>query len=292
MKKLVLLTFSLISCGAFAQLTAQNLANAAKDTRYLALGDSLAFGLNPFIQPPNLSKYIGYPDFVSQTLHETLANASCPGETSGTFDGTSSTYYPGYDCTPLRKSGLFVPYNGAANQLQYAVNYLKTNPNVKLVTINIGVNDLGILQADCTEQNAGNPIAIAACETAQLPGVLGTYATNLEIIFSALRGTGYTGPIVFLNASAFNYADPLQVGAITALNQVVSTVNLAGGFNITIADAYHAFALVAAPFGGDVCKTGLLLKNPDGSCDTHPTTAGQALLGATVVSALASSAVK
>ena len=39
---------------------------------------------------------------------------------------------------------LFINYSGA--QMDYAVKYLKTNPNVDLVTINIGGNDLALVQ--------------------------------------------------------------------------------------------------------------------------------------------------
>ena len=272
-------------CCAFP-LAAQNLNTAAPNSRYLALGDSLAFGFNPAIQPPDLSKYIGYPVFVSQALGYSLANASCPGETSGTFAGTSDTFLQGFNCAPLRQSGLFVPYNGAPNQLQYAVNYLKSNSGVKLVTIDIGVNDLGVVQTECTEQFPSNPLLITACELPQLPAVIGAYEANLTKIFHALRATGYNGNIAFLTGYAFNYADLVQVGAITTLNQTVSTVNLLGGFHIIIADGFKAFQIASSPFGGDPCKAGLLLKKQDGTCDTHPSPLGHGLLAATVSAAV------
>ncbi len=276
---------SLFAFFCLASADAQNLKNAAKDTRYLALGDSLAFGYNPLVQPPNLSEYVGYPDIVSTLLHLKLANASCPGETSGTLDGSSSVYLPGFDCATLEaEGGLFVPYNGTPNQLAYAVKYLQENPNAKLVTINIGVNDIGVLQAECTAEGAGNAAAIAACEQSGLPGVLNTFGQNLATIFGGLRSTEYTGPIVALNAFAFSYSDPLQVEAFTALNQVIASVS--AKFNVAVADTYRTFEAVAAPFGGDDCKAGLLLKLSNGTCDTHPTAAGQALLAATVLGAL------
>src|SRR5262245_5093343 len=52
------------SCALFLSLAAaQSPANADKNTRYLSLGDSLAFGLNPLIAP-TLGNFIGYPEIV------------------------------------------------------------------------------------------------------------------------------------------------------------------------------------------------------------------------------------
>jgi hypothetical protein len=41
--------------------------------------------------------------------------------------------------------------------------------------------------------------------------------------------------------------------------------------------------VASAPFGGDSCAAGLLVKLPDGTCDTHPSLAGQELLASTVL---------
>ena len=160
LKRSIALVF-FIGCAGLYPIFAQNPANAASNTRYLALGDSLAFGFNPFIDPPDLSQYNGYPNMVSTALHLNVANASCPGETSSSFiaGGAGLT---GYVCganpevtvigangapvlPPSRFNCLFLT-NGATSQLQYAMNYLKSNPNPKLVTINIGGNDLAPLQ--------------------------------------------------------------------------------------------------------------------------------------------------
>jgi lysophospholipase L1-like esterase len=51
---------------------AQNPNNAIKDTQYLALGDSLSFGYNPTV-PANVNNYHGYPEFVSDGIHEKVA---------------------------------------------------------------------------------------------------------------------------------------------------------------------------------------------------------------------------
>src|SRR5579872_715214 len=263
---------------------AQNTSNAAKNTGYLALGDSLAFGYNPLIQPPDLSQYVGYPEIIASALRMSLANASCPGETSGTFAGTSMEYYPGFNCATLRaNNGLFVPYNGAQTQLDYAVAYLQANPNPKLVTIDIGGNDLGILQATCTANYNGNLAGILLCEETGLPGVLATFGRNLTLIYSCLRATGYAGTIIAMNYYAFNYLDPVQVAAFTALNTVIAAVSTP--FGVHVGNAYLAFQLATTYSRGDACAAGLLIKLQNGTCDTHPSLAGQALLAATMLTA-------
>jgi lysophospholipase L1-like esterase len=246
------------------------------NTPYLALGDSIAFGFNPQVKW-DLKNYVGYPLILSNLLHLNLTNGSCPGETSGTFAGTSLTYFPGFDCKALSaKHQLFVSYNGSS-QLNYAIKYLQAHPNTALVTVNIAGNDLGLLQVSC----AGDPV----CELAGLPATVSAAGQNLDIIFSNLRGAGYYGPIVALNYYAFNYTDPTQVGAFTALNTAIATTAALHG--VIVADAYKAFLWASARTAGDACAAGLLLKNPKTkTCDTHPSDAGQALLAATVFKAI------
>src|SRR5688572_12990056 len=54
--------------------------------KYLALGDSIAFGFNPLITTPGSpNAYRGYPEVIGTILHNSVTNASCPGETSGSL---------------------------------------------------------------------------------------------------------------------------------------------------------------------------------------------------------------
>src|SRR5581483_7677551 len=80
--------------------------NVAKTTRYLALGDSIAFGFNPTV-PIDLENYHGYPQFVAAEVHRRLANASCFGETSGSFLSPTA---PDFGCRAWKQAGhpLFV----------------------------------------------------------------------------------------------------------------------------------------------------------------------------------------
>jgi lysophospholipase L1-like esterase len=253
-------------------MLAQNPNNAIHDTRYLALGDSIPFGYDPTV-PVNLNNYHGYPEFVSAAIHWKVANASCFGETSGSFLSATA---PDFGCREWKQAGypLFISYSGT--QMDYAVNYLTNNPNPEFVTINIGGNDLALLEVNCNFD--------FTCELAGLPAVLATYGQNMLTIFTNLRVQAkYQGPIVLLTYYAFNYADPVQVGAFTELNGIAS--GIATSFGAKIADGFTAFLVAATPFGGDSCKAGLLIQLPDGTCDTHPSRAGQQLLATTVEAA-------
>src|SRR5690349_4558012 len=72
-------------------LLAGNAAGAAQpDGKYLALGDSVAFGYVPSgaVPPPNYfdpTSFVGYPELLAQQLGVHVANASCPGETTGSM---------------------------------------------------------------------------------------------------------------------------------------------------------------------------------------------------------------
>jgi len=251
-------------------MLAQNPNNAIKDTRYLALGDSVAFGYNPTV-PVSLSNYHGYPEFVSDGIHRKVANASCFGETSGSFLSTTA---PDFGCRQWKQAGnpLFVPYS--ETQMDYAVDYLAKNPNPEFVTINIGGNDLAVLQQNCNFD--------LMCELNGLQGVLSTYGQNMFAIFTNLRvKAGYQGPIVLLTYYAFNYNDPVLVPVFMDLNGIAS--GIATSFGAKIADGFTAFQVAAAPFGGDSCNAGLLIKLSNGTCDTHPSLAGQELLANTIL---------
>jgi len=259
----VWIVFSLISTVSWA-------TDIQRDTRYLALGDSVAFGYNPLVVPVNLSEYTGYPDLVSKLIHRKVANASCFGESSGSFLSLTA---PDTGCHLWRANfPLYVSYAGT--QMQYALDYLKANAKkTDLITIDIGANDLGVLLAECQGD--------LQCAVSGLPAVLATYATNLTTIFADIRQAGYFGPIVAVTSYAANYADATEVTGLTSLNAVL--IGLAPAFDVTIADAFTAFLAADTTFAGDSCAAGLLIRLPNGTCDIHPSLAGQALIAQTVV---------
>src|SRR6202040_1386124 len=76
---------ALFFLGCALAITPAAATDLPRNTRYLALGDSIAFGYNPLVIPVDVDEYVGYPEIVSQIVHRKVANASCFGESSGSF---------------------------------------------------------------------------------------------------------------------------------------------------------------------------------------------------------------
>jgi hypothetical protein len=69
---------------------------------------------------------------------------------------------------------------------------------------------------------------------------------------------------------------------VSAMNDIKSHVQM----TVKVADAFAAFKVEAEKHGGKTCDTGLLIKNPDGTCDIHPSQAGHELIANTIEAAL------
>jgi len=244
---------------------------------YLALGDSLPFGYNPLIQPPDLADYLGYPTLISAITKNSLTNASCPFETTGTFLSGGTTPDGAFGCQVWRttsglKKPLFVSYMGP--QMDYAASFLQSHPNTQMVTLQLGGNDLADVQLLCNGDSV--------CELLNLPAALVQIGANLSTTIANIRGAGYSGLIVLVNYYAFNYTSLSQTTAFSALAQTMDVVALSP--NVKVADVFKAFALASAPFHGDTCAAGLRIMlnhfNPltGDNCDVHPSFAGHALI--------------
>jgi hypothetical protein len=252
-------------------------AASARHAEYLALGDSLAFGYNPLVDPAKPARFIGYTDFVAVVVRDTLTNASCPGETSSHFIDLAGS---DRGCGTFRSAyRLHVAYPGT--QLAFADAFLATHPNTQLVTIDIGANDLNVLVDSCGGR--GN----VPCILNGLPGMLLTLGSNLSTIYGHLRTVdGYQGKLVALTFPSLDYADPILTGVVQQLDLVVATVTLAWGG--IVADGFGPWASASAAFGGDTCAAGLrvVTSTTPRTCDDHPSLLGHALLAWAIVRAL------
>jgi lysophospholipase L1-like esterase len=237
-------------------------ASANDDAGYLALGDSVAFGFSPLVfasNPTDTDAYVGYPEDLSKHV----ANASCSGETSTSL----ILGPPDNGCAAFRSvAPLHITYSGT--QLAFAVRFVQTHPTTRLVTIDIGANDLFVLLRTC----AGS----SSCFAAGFPVMLSTLATNLATIYGSLRAAGFRGDLVALTYYVTNYNDRNAVMVLGAINQVVATITTA--FGGRVADGFGAFKTEAAEAGGDSCVAGLLIQLPTGGCDIHPSKMGQKVL--------------
>jgi len=257
--------------------SATPVTRSAADGTYLALGDSVAFGYVPpqAVPPPNYfdpGSFVGYPEDVAQALRIRVSNASCPGETTASFlvpgarsNGCENS--PSSTITAYRTQyPLHVQYQGT--QMQYALKYLAVHRDTRLVTIGIGANDVFL----CQETTAD-----ACVSAAEFQAVLQEIQANLTTIYTLIRDVAhYHGLLVALTYYSVTYSDPAQVAGTEALDSVIASVT--EKFGGKVADGFAAFEGPSAAFGGYPCAAGLLIKLPDGTCNIHPSHAGQLLL--------------
>ena len=252
--------------------------------RYLALGDSLAFGyiIQAGFEYVNPENFVSYADYTARMLRFDLVNAACPGETSGSFLSTSA---PDLGCRDIRAVfPLHVAYS--STQIDFATAYLKAHPRtIRLLTIDIGANDVFLLQNACAQTT--NP---EQCVQSALPGVLGMIELNVETILGELRATGYKGVIVVANYYSLDFSDPQQNQLAAAVNAVLAGAASAHG--AVIADVFTAFrnALPTTLTGDNfTCKAGLLNPTPQNQfvCDIHASQSGHRLIAKAIASAYA-----
>lgn len=255
---------------------------------YLALGDSVAFGYRePTTFPPpkytDPKSFVGYPEEIGSALGLRVANASCSGETSGSFVSTSNPSYACETPTGYRTNfPLHVKYRDKdQSQLTYAVDFLKRHRNTRLVTLGIGAND-GFL---CQATNGGT------CAGPALGATLAGVQKNVNQILWNLRYRAhYFGQIVIVNYYSTDYRSAAANGSSQGINQVVAAA--AKPYNVKVADQYAAYQNAAQYSGGDSCAAGLLTqlfpkqtKTSSGAqtgCGVHPSVAGQNVLAATI----------
>jgi lysophospholipase L1-like esterase len=274
-----------IVCLAGMLLAAAGSATAAdRDNALgLSLGDSVVFGYitkagHAYVNPTN---FIGYPEHDSLLLNLAIANAACPGETSGSLLSATAA---DNGCHAFRAAfPLHVPYS--STQIAFATAYLRLHRSVRVVTIGVGANDLFLLQASCA--TTPNP---TACVDAEFPSVLASISANMAKILQDIRSTGYGGEIVIVNYYSLDYSDTANTEITKLLNQSIAAP--ARSFGAVVADVFTAFqkAVSNPAIGGKLCNAGLLNVNPQdptqATCDVHPSQSGQRLIAETVARAV------
>jgi hypothetical protein len=272
-------------------------AFADSNYTYLALGDSLPFGMNITLFPPysptvpTPADFIGFPEVAAAAMHVSVLNASCPGETSGSFldvtaldngcNGPHLVPPPVVNFSFKSSIGLHAAYSGS--QMDFAVSELKANKSINLVTLTIGADD-GLLVLPQLLQCNGD----STCANKVLSPVLQAYATNLAKILTGIRAQ-YQGTLMLMT---YYSPDPSLDGFAVALNgtmtQVAAQLSATPGFApITIADGFAAFQIVSASANHNACQAGLLIPLPPSPlnllpCDIHPSPRGRDLLATLV----------
>lgn len=262
---------ALLSTAILLVLGAAPASASVEGHRYLALGDSVAFGYNPLLVRAGLAGdpnvFIGYPEIAASTLGMEDVNASCPGETTGGF--ISLTNGADFLCLPYR-AHFPLHVNYTTSQLDYAIAYLSSHHDVRLITMDIGAND--VFKAGCTT---------AACIGAVLAGI----EANLRFIYGQIRNVAhYHHALVTVTYYSLSY-DPASAAATETLNAPIIAATLA--FGGKVASGFDAFKGPALAAGGSSCAAGLLIVVAPGVCDVHPTPLGRDLLANAVVDAIA-----
>ncbi|MDX6658504.1 MAG: hypothetical protein QOH62_3297 [Solirubrobacteraceae bacterium] len=206
-------------------------AKSASPPRYLALGDSLAAGMQPDSRGRDRPTSEGYVNVLGSALARDepglrTLTLSCGGAT------TTTLLQGGASCQP----------RGQAGQVQRAERYLAAHPEVTLVTVDIGDNDV----EPCV--NIGNGDIDRACVQRGLARV----RRNLPVIARRLRAaagpsTHVVGLVdydqflsLWLKGSAGQAAARRSVSVIRSLNSLATSIYRTAG--LTVADAGARFA--------------------------------------------------
>jgi lysophospholipase L1-like esterase len=256
--------------GSVAQAEPQALTEAS----LLALGDSIAFGYNPFGDFTKAKNFVGYPELLKSDYD--VKNASCPGETSGSLLSATA---PDNGCRNYRAAyPLHVNYGKNPTQIDYALSRLNGDEGEDvptLVTLNVSGNDIFLLQKKC----AADPANYAKCFSDGSTALITSIAQNVGTIFWRIRNEGgYRGRLVYMTLYSLDYTTPSTVTFVTTLNYYVSQA--ARQFGAQVADAYGAFQTAAGT--QTPCSAGLLLPQPSGGCDVHPSALGAKILAQSV----------
>jgi len=279
----------LVSAVALFSLGAVPASASNEGHGYLALGDSVAFGFHPVTPTTPITdrldprNFIGYPEIVAQRLNIEDVNASCSGEATGGFidaHGLDNSCRGYRSLWPLHTA-----YTGT--QLAFAVNYLKANPRTRLVTLNLDANDFFRVTSG-PSKDFWPPSTCFTPDFVAYFSSTGCAVQNLETIFAAIRGTGYSGLIVAMTYYALDYSDRTGLFVSGLLNGAMETA-AAHSDRVLVASGFKAWQPFTAAFGGSSCKAGLLIPTSATTCDIHPTPAGRDLLAGAIVQTIADS---
>jgi lysophospholipase L1-like esterase len=231
---------------------------------YLALGDSLAFGIQP-----NGDFTHGYVNDLFQTLQsegtKDVTDLGCPFETSTTFITGGCLGSPS---TPA--------------QLTTAVTFLKMHPGkVSPVTLDIGANDIlrdiTVTPSGCTENIDQFNTDLATLDS-NLTG------TILPQLLAALTVNGRVkGSIVMMNYyDPFQNVCPVSVPFMQTLNQHLAAD--VTGFG-SIVDVFGAFGGATIP-NPNICTLTWMCTSPPLGPDIHPTNQGYDVIADTFEAAI------
>jgi len=294
---IVLGTLWLMACTPLPPAASANDVASPPAPIYLALGDSLAYGMQIgklkqqlALGPLDPARFdSGYVDLLAAQLRTRnpnwhAINLGCPGETSASFiDGPCAYATNGkpFGSTPLP---LHQAYTGA--QLEAALAVLRQQRDqVRLISFDLGINDLRGVEAACTEH--GDAVRFEACMRAHWPNAEAQISAHLEQILTALRQAAPHATLLVVTyydwQAGGKYATSPPVQALD--RAIVAAAARVGARTI---DTYALFNGTTAPDDALAAHQRLcaLTLYCGSTHDLHPSDAGYALIAAQLAAAL------
>ena len=247
-------------------LTLAVLVSAARgvtesESYYLALGDSIAYGMQPTKMKPGARPAdfkTGYVDVVAARLRKLspglqVVNYGCPGESTVTFVRGGCPAF----ADRIRLHDAF-----RGSQLKAALAFLRAHPgDVGLITLTLYGNDwLPVLLDTCKGK--------VACARARAPEATAAFGSRLASIIRQLRAAAPNADIVA--TGAWN-PDPSQLAALKPVYRSLeaSIVKAAAPSNARVARMLPVFN-PSADGQARLCALTFICSNGD----PHPTDAG------------------
>jgi lysophospholipase L1-like esterase len=241
---------------------------------YLALGDSLTYGIQPAkvdagLEPSGFDT--GFVDVFARRLRKLapklqVVNYSCPGESTVTFVAGGCPWL-------ARGRALHDPFHGA--QLGAALKFLRAHPDeVSPITLNLGGNDAQAFSNACQGS--------FTCARARAPRALKQLASRLGSIVHQLRVAAPKANIIVIglwnnDLTTTRQSDPLY----RTLDLTIGRVAADAGARF--ADPFPLFNPQGSPARRKtrICVYTFICSRGDG----HPTDAGYRALAGAVYSA-------
>jgi GDSL-like lipase/acylhydrolase family protein len=258
-----------LMCAATAMTLATAAAKAPKfnppKTYYLALGDSVPFGLqwSKYVPGgPAIAFSTGYVDDFAEALRRiqpgiTIVNYSCPGETTLSFIAGGCPWLLAGEQLHDRFIGI---------QLDAAVAFLLAHPgDVSPITVTLWGNDVSALVHTCGQENL-------ACIEERAPAAIRQVAANLTYALLRLRDAAPDAEIIVTGVwdsfiGAFDVADPLFAVLNSAIADSAATAQARFADPFPVFNPQGDFAIEAQA----ICTFTLLCGVP---ADSHPSDLG------------------
>jgi lysophospholipase L1-like esterase len=247
---------------------------AAPQQYYLALGDSIAYGVQPAKVRAGLppSRFdTGYVDVFAARLRALapkirVVNYACPGESTKTFTAGGCPWL-------AERRRLHDAFRGA--QLDAALAFLRTHRGqVSPITLTLGGNDLDALAEACQGS--------LPCIRGRAPRAFAQFGSRLEVILRRLRAAAPKAEIIVTGVWNFNVDDLRRTDPLFRSFEA-TIARMSAGAKARFADTFPVFNPQGslAREKARICALTFACSEED----PHPTNAGYRAIATVVLAA-------